>query len=285
MTPSPPRIGAHVSIADGYDAAVDAVVDYGGTCGQVFVGSPRTWSVGSIDETDVTGFVGARTDADVGPWIVHGTYLINFATPKDDLAAKSIDTVQAELDAAAALGMEYYTFHPGSHTGAGVKTGLENVGVRLAELDIPDSVTLLLENTAGGGTALGMTPEQLNTMIEAAGSAGDEIGVCLDTCHLHAAGYDLTDGDALDELAATIDAALGLDAVKYLHLNDSKHPRGSNKDEHEHIGRGEIGRTGFELFVNHPAFRSIPKVVETPVGDDRGYAWNIAEVTDLYRAQ
>ena len=282
MTASTPRIGAHVSIADGYDAAVDSIAEYGGTCGQIFVGSPRTWRVSTVAATDSTDFTEARAAADIGPWIVHGTYLINFATPKPDLAEKSIDTVQAELDAAAELGVEYYTFHPGSHTGAGVETGLENVGTSLAELEIPESVTVLLENTAGGGTSLGTTPSQLRAMIDAAGATGDQIGVCLDTCHLHAAGYDLTDADELDALVDDLETELGLDRVQYLHLNDSKHPRGSNKDGHEHIGHGEIGRQGFELFVNHPALRSVPKVLETPVDDDRGYAWNIAEITELY---
>lgn len=285
MAASSPRVGAHVSISDGFQAAVESIEADGGTCGQVFVGSPRTWQVSTIDSPAAAAFKESRASKDIGPWIVHGTYLINFATPKDDLAEKSLSTVQAELDAAAKLGIEYYTFHPGSHTGAGVETGLNNVGKRLAKLEIPETVTVLLENTAGGGTALGESPAQLREMIEAAGSVGEEIGVCLDTCHLHAAGYDLTDEAEVAALVSELDAELGLDRIQYLHLNDSKHPLGSNKDEHEHIGHGEIGTAGFELVINHPALRSIPKVLETPVDEDRGYEWNIARIKELYGAQ
>ncbi len=278
------RVGAHVSIADGLAAAVKKQREYGGTCGQLFVGSPRTWSVKEIDPDAAAEFKTATAEAAVGPWIVHGTYLINFATPKDDLAAKSISTVQAELDAAAKLGIEYYTFHPGSHTGAGVNTGIEHVGQRLSKLDIPDGMTVLLENTAGAGTSLGETPAQLQQMIAHAEQPADQLGVCLDSCHLYAAGYDLTSPDGIEELLGELDAELGLDRVAYLHLNDSKHPQGSNKDEHAHIGRGEIGTEGFRQLLATDAFADLPMALETPVENGKGYAWNIEQIQSLYDA-
>lgn len=274
------RVGAHVSIADGLDAAVKKQQEYGGTCGQIFVGSPRTWRVSEVDPDDAAAFTDAATTADIGPWIVHGTYLINFATPKDDLARKSIDTVQAELDAAAELGIDYYTFHPGSHTGAGVDQGIENIGNRLSQLDIPDSVRLLLENTAGGGTSLGETPEQLQQMRAHADLPEEDLGVCLDTCHLWAAGYDFSSPAGVEELATEIEQTVGFDAVGYLHINDSKHPLGSNKDEHQHIGEGAIGTEAFRQFVNYDRFRDLPMVLETPV-DEKGYAWNIDRIRSL----
>ncbi len=274
------RLGAHVSIAGGFSKAVNRELDIGGNCGQLFVGSPRGWAVGEVDEDEAAGFKDASADNDVGPWIVHGTYLINFATPKDDLAEKSIETVQAELDAAAALDIPYYVFHPGAHTGAGVDQGVENIGARLSELDIPDGVTLLLENTAGKGTTLGKSFDQLNGMVEASSYDYGPIGICLDTCHLFAAGYDFTTPAGIDDMLESLDEQVGLAHVEYLHLNDSKHPLGSEKDEHEHIGEGEIGSEGFKLFVNDDRLRDKPMVLETPE-NGKGFAENIDAVREL----
>ena len=277
------QVGAHVSIGDGFDTAVATQRDLGGTVGQVFAGSPRTWSVKDVDDDHRAAFQDALADGgEMGPWIVHGTYLINFATPDEDLAAKSIDTVQGELDACATLGIPYYVFHPGAHTGAGAETGVENVADRLSELDISDETTLLLENTAGKGTTVGKTMEQLDRMVRASDHDYGDVQVCLDSCHLYAAGYDFRTVDGMDDLVAEVDDDVGLENVAYLHLNDSKHPLGSEKDEHAHVGEGEIGEAGFEQFVNHEAFRELPMVLETPVDDDRGYAWNIEKVRELY---
>lgn len=275
------RIGAHVSISGGVQNAVERETDFGGNCGQIFVGSPRTWSVSEVDPDDAEAFRAASADADVGPWITHGTYLINLATPKDDLAEKSLDCVQAELDACRALGVPYYVFHPGAHTGSGAETGTDRVGERISQLDVPDDVTLLLENTAGKGTTVGKSFAQLDRMVEVSDYGYGDVGVCLDTCHLYSAGYDFTTEDGVDEMVAELDESVGVENVGYLHLNDSKHPLGSEKDEHEHVGEGEIGERGFELFVNHAELRDLPMVLETPVDDDRGYAWNVDKVREL----
>jgi deoxyribonuclease-4 len=275
------RVGAHVSISGGVANAAEEQAALGGNCGQIFVGSPRTWSVSAIDESDGEEFQSAAAAADIRPWIVHGTYLINFATPKDDLAAKSVECVQAELDNAAALDVPYYVFHPGSHTGAGVEQGVENVGNRLSELDVPEETTVLLENTAGRGTTLGRDMDQLAAMVEHSEYGYDDLGVCLDSCHLWAAGHDFADEAAMDDLVADVEDAFGLENLHYLHLNDSKHPFGSEKDEHEHIGEGEIGEGPFRTLVTHEATRDLPMVLETPVDDDRGYAENVETVRSL----
>ena len=275
------RIGAHVSISGGVANAVAEEDDLGGTCGQIFVGSPRTWAVSEMDPEDASEFQSATSDADIGPWIVHGTYLINFATPKDDLAEKSIDCVQAELEATAALDIPYYVFHPGAHTGAGVETGLENIGERISELDIPDGTTLLLENTAGKGTTLGKRMDHLERMVETSDYGYDDVGVCLDTCHLWAAGYDFGTEDGMADLLGEVEDTVGLENVHYLHLNDSKHPLGSEKDEHEHVGEGEIGEAPFRRFVTQDELADLPMVLETPVDDEKGYAWNIEKVREL----
>jgi len=274
------RLGAHVSIAGGIQNAVDREVELGGNCGQIFVGSPRGWATSEVTDEEASAFRESAEAQDVGPWIVHGTYLINLATPKDDLAEKSIDAVQAEVDAAATLGIPYYVFHPGAHTGAGEETGIENVGERLSALDVPDGVTVLLENTAGKGTTVGTRLADLEAMVDASEYGYGDLGVCLDTCHLYAAGYDFTDESGLDALVDEVEETVGLDHVHYLHLNDSKHPLGSEKDEHEHIGEGEIGDEGFRRFVNHEALRDVPMVLETPE-DEKGFAWNVEKVREL----
>lgn len=274
------RIGAHVSISGGFVQAVNREADLGGNCGQIFVGSPRGWAVNEVDSEDASAFIDASAEQDVGPWIVHGTYLINFATPKDDLGERSVETVQAELDASSALDIPYYTFHPGSHTGAGVEQGIENIASRLSQLEIPDNVTLLLENTAGSGTSLGKTFEQLDSMITGASFGYDDIGVCLDSCHLFAGGYDFRTEPGIESMVEAIDDSIGVENVHYLHLNDSKHPFDSEKDEHEHIGEGEIGSEGFRLLINQDEFRELPMALETPE-DEKGYEWNINRIREL----
>lgn len=275
------RLGAHVSIADGFASAVERQAELGGNCGQVFVGSPRRWAVSAVDHSAADEFRETADEHDIEPWIVHGTYLVNLATPKDDLAEKSIDCVQAELDTAATLGIPYYVFHPGAHTGAGKDTGIENVGERLSALDIPDGVTVLLENTVGKGTTVGARLAHLDEMVDVSSYDYGDLAVCLDTCHLYAAGYDFGDEAAMNDLVDEVDETVGIEHVEYLHLNDSKHPHASEKDEHEHIGEGEIGESGFRQFLNHDAFRETPMVLETPV-DEKGYAWNIETVRELY---
>ena len=277
------KIGAHVSISGGIANAVDRQTEIGGNCGQVFVGSPRGWAVSDVDPDDAEAFVEASEEKDVGPWIVHGTYLVNMATPKDDLAAKSIDTVQAELDAAAALDIPYYVFHPGAHTGAGERTGIGNVADRISELTIPDGVTLLLENTAGKGTTVGTRFGDLDTMVAESDQDYDDVGICLDTCHLYAAGYDFTTPEGMADMIDELDDTVGIENVHYLHLNDSKHPLGSEKDEHEHLGEGEIGEEGFRRFINHDALSDKPMVLETPE-DEKGYAWNVEKARELREA-
>lgn len=157
------------------------------------------------------------------------------------------------------------------------------LGERLSDVEVPDDVTLLLENTAGKGTIVGRRLADLDRMVASSAHDYDDLGVCLDTRHLFAAGYDFTDEEGMDELVGEIGSTLGLENVHCLHLNDSKHPLGSEKDEHEHVGEGEIGEAGFRLFVNHDALRELPMVLETPE-NGTGYAWNVAKVKELYAA-
>lgn len=274
------RLGAHVSISGGPRKAVERQQDINGNCGQIFAGSPRTWTVSSYTEEDGDDFTAGRREANQSPYVIHSTYLVNLATPKDDLAAKSLQCLQDELDAASTLGVEYVVFHPGAHTGAGRETGIENIAKRLDDLDIPDDVMLLLENTAGKGTTLGKTMGELREMMDRSAQDAESLGVCIDTCHAHAAGYELRDKDGFDDFIQEIEEDLGMDNVPVLHLNDSKDEKGSEKDNHEHIGEGNIGEKGFKNVVNESAFESLPMILETPV-DNKGYAENLKRLRAL----
>jgi len=275
------QIGAHTSIAGGVSNAVEEQLEYDGNCGQIFSHSPQVWQEPSIEDSEAEAFRDRSIEADVGPWVIHASYLVNLCTPKDDLREKSIASLQEEVDAAATLDIEYVNVHLGAHTGAGVEQGLANAASALDELDVPEDVTVLVESDAGSGTKLGGDFEHLATVLEA---SEQDLGVCLDTAHLFAAGYDLSTPDAVAETVADFDEKVGLDTLECLHLNDSKHACGTNKDEHAHLGEGEIGEAGIAAVVNHDALRELPFVLETPTEDGRGFAWNVERARELREA-
>jgi len=272
-------IGAHTSIAGGVHNAVEEQLDYGGTCGQIFTHSPQVWQDPDIGEGEAERFREAAAEGDVGPWVIHSSYLVNLCTPKDDLREKSIDSMQAEVDAAAKLSIPYVNVHLGAHTGAGVGDGLDNAASALEELDVPDDVTVLIESDAGSGTKLGGTFEELAGVLE---RCSLELDVCLDTAHMFAAGYDLSTPEGVDDTVAEFDEVVGLERLECVHLNDSKHDCGTNKDEHTHLGEGKIGEEGMRAFINHDAVEGVPFVLETPTEDGRSYAWNIERARELY---
>ncbi|SEO83233.1 Endonuclease IV [Halorientalis persicus] len=272
------RVGAHTSIAGGVDNAVEEQLDYGGNCGQIFSHSPQVWQDPNIDADNANQFRDRSETEDVGPWVIHSSYLVNLCTPKDDLRAKSIDSMQREVDAAAELDIDYVNVHLGAHTGAGVDQGLDNAASALDELDVPDGVTVLIESDAGSGTKLGGQFEHLATVRE---RTDQDIEFCLDTAHAFAAGYDLSTPEGVDDTLAEFDDVVGLEDLACVHLNDSKHDCGTNKDEHAHVGEGLIGDDGMAAFVNHEAIRDVPLVLETPTEDGRGFAWNIDRVHEL----
>ena len=272
------RVGAHESIAGGVANAVDRQVDDGGNCGQIFTHSPQVWQDPDIADDDAAAFRERSAYHDVGPWVIHSSYLVNLCTPKGDLRKKSIDSMQREVDAAATLDIPYVNVHLGAHTGAGEQQGLDNAVSALDELDVPDGVTVLVESDAGSGTKLGDDFAHLGYVLE---ESTQDLEVCLDTAHAFAAGYDLSTPAGVDETFAELDTEVGVENLAYVHLNDSKHACGTNKDEHAHIGEGEIGEAGMRAFVNHPAVEEVPLVVETPTEDGKGFAWNIQRVRDL----
>ena len=275
------RIGAHVSIASGVHKAVDRELDVGGNCGQIFSHSPQVWRDPDIDPDDAAAFVDATTEKLDGPWVIHASYLVNLATPKDDLRRKSVDSMQAEVEAAETLDIPYVNVHLGAHTGAGVDGGLENAAEALDELDIPGGVTVLVESDAGSGTKLGGDFEDLARVLEL---SDQDLEVCLDTAHAFAAGYDLSTPAAVDETVAEFDEVVGLENLACIHLNDSKHGVGTHKDEHAHLGEGEIGEDGVRAILNHAGLREKPFILETPTEDGRGFEWNISRAKELREA-
>lgn len=275
------RVGAHVSISGGVEKAVERQEEEEGNCGQIFAGSPRTWSVSEYSEEDGEKFQKRRDEEDQHPYVIHSTYLVNLATPKDDLFEKSLNCLQSELDAAATLGVEYVVFHPGAHTGSGRENGLDRIAEGIDSLDIPEGVTLLLENTAGKGTTLGKSMGDLREMMERSETDNGKIGVCIDTCHAHAAGYELVDEDGFQDFLQEIEQDLGLKKVKLLHLNDSKDEKGSEKDNHEDIGFGEIGEEGFSNVVNSEELQDKPMILETPQNEKASYRENIEKIREL----
>jgi deoxyribonuclease-4 len=275
------RVGAHTSIAGGVYNAVEEQLEYEGNCGQIFTHSPQVWQDPNIGDEEAERFRDLTEDNGVAPWMIHTSYLVNLCTPKDDLREKSLDSMQKECDAAAKLDVPYVNVHLGAHTGAGVDGGLDNAASVLDELDVPDGVTVLIESDAGSGTKLGGTFEELAGVLD---RSEQDLDICLDTAHMFAAGYDLSTPEGVAETFDEFDAQVGLEHLEYVHLNDSKHECGTNKDEHAHIGEGLIGEEGMRAFVNHEAVADVPFVLETPTENGKSFAWNIQRVRELYEA-
>ena len=274
------KVGAHVSIAGGVDNAVGNQAEVGGNCGQIFTHSPQVWQDPNIGDEEAERFrEGTERDME-GPWVIHTSYLVNLCTPKEGLREKSLDSMQKEVDAADKLGIPYVNVHLGAHTGAGVEGGLDNAASVIDDLDVPDGVTILIESDAGAGTKLGGEFEHLAGIID---RTATDIDVCVDTAHAFAAGYDLSTPEAVDRTIGEFDDVVGLEHLKYVHLNDSKHECGTNKDEHAHIGEGHIGEAGMERFLNHPDLVDVPLALETPTEDGKSFAWNIERTRDLRR--
>jgi deoxyribonuclease-4 len=267
-----PLFGAHLSVAGGLHKAPAAARTLGMDTVQVFTSNPNSWAAKPLDPVAVAAFKAAVAENDIRFPTAHDSYLINLAAADDTLWRKSIDAFAAELDRAETLGLSYVVTHPGAHVGGGVEAGVARVA---AGLDIVQErcagyqVRVLLETTAGQGTTLGATFEELAAILDRV-KHPDRYGVCLDTCHVFAAGYPLG-SDA--EYAATVqqfDDVIGLARLKLFHLNDSVKPFGSRVDRHAAIGQGEIGDAAFRRLVADPRFADRPMVLETPKEDADG---------------
>jgi deoxyribonuclease-4 len=279
------RVGAHTSTAGALENAAILARKYGGNCAQIFSGSPRTWMNPMPKPEVVARLREARERLDVNPLVIHANYLINLASIDDGNRAKSVAAFRGELDRAAAIGADYLVLHPGSYRNQTVEQGMEQFARNLREAAKgfqAKGLTLLLENTAGAGHALGSKFEELAHMRELTRKTAPlEIGYCIDTCHSYAAGFEIATRKGLDETVGLADEVLGLDRIPVIHANDSKGELGSHLDRHEHIGEGRIGLTAFGRIVNHPGLRDKVFILETPVDDDGDYARNIGALKKL----
>ena len=281
------RIGIHTSIGKSLEHAAITAATWGANTFQIFSSSPRQWRASVRTESEVKLLHRARELHDLYPLVIHDNYLINLASCTETLRAQSVAAFRGEIERALAIGAEYLVAHPGNCKGHSVEEGIYTVIRSLAEaahgLDTK-KLTVLLENTAGAGAALGSRLEELGIMRQLAAELTDlAIGFCIDTCHCHASGYDVATAAGLKKTVAEIDRQLGIANVKVIHANDSKTPLGSHIDRHEHIGAGYIGEEGFRRILNHPKLRHKAFILETPTYREGDDAKNIETLKKLCR--
>jgi len=268
---SGPRLGAHMSIAGGMPAAVEraAAVEAGAL--QVFVKSSNQWAARPFADGEVAAFRAAASDAGLTAYtLAHASYLINLASPDPELWEKSLAAFVVELGRCGELGIPWLVVHPGSHVGTGAPAGIARVAAALdrALVDTArNGAGVLLEITAGQGSTLGARFEELGEMLRLTRHA-ERAGICFDTCHALAAGYEFRTEAAYAAMMSALDRAVGLNRLHGFHLNDSKGDLGSRKDRHEHIGKGCVGLEAFRFILNDRRFRELPMVLETEKGDD-----------------
>jgi deoxyribonuclease-4 len=254
--------GGHVSAAGGIDTAIDRIEAIGGDCVQVFTQSPRMWKPTAHPPEAIERFKARRAEAGIGGVVCHALYLCNLAAPDEAIYDKSVAALRATMETANAIEAEAVIFHVGSHLGAGFDATLGRVTAALEQiLDGYDGAAwLAMENSAGPGGTIGRSLGELAALLDAAGRH-PKLGICLDSCHLYASGYDVTDPAAVAALVAEVDETIGFDRLRALHLNDSLTPLGSNRDRHANILEGELGE-GLGAFLAHPAFQGLAAYLE-----------------------
>lgn len=262
-------LGAHESVAGGLHLAFARLAEVGGEVLQVFTRNQRQWRPPEPKGLEIDLFREAHEKSGAIPLASHASYLVNLASVETELRGKSIVNLVLELRRCRALGIPCVVLHPGSHGGEGVEKGLDRVvaGLDRALTEADAEVRVLLETTSGQGNGLGRSFQEIAYVLD--NSRNPELlGVCLDTCHLFAAGYELRTPEGYRQTMAALEAAVGLAAVRFIHLNDSKKGLHSRVDRHEHIGKGEIGLAGFRNLLGDSRFAHIPMVIETPKGKD-----------------
>jgi deoxyribonuclease-4 len=253
--------GGHVS--GGVKGAPERAAEIGANAVQLFVQSPRAWRFPNHDPNVLASFPERARDAGVEATLVHSIYLCNFASPDDELYEKSVATLRSTVDAACAIDADGVVFHVGSHLGSGFEAGLDRAVPALQQVleRCSERTWLLVENSAGTGGTIGRSLEELATILNRL-DGHPRLGVCLDSCHLWATGYDVTDRASLDALLDEFERLIGLDRLRALHVNDSATPLASNRDRHANLKEGLIG-DGLSVFLGHPHFQDLPAVVET----------------------
>lgn len=265
-----PFIGAHESVAGGIHRAFERAESVGCRALQVFTKNTNQWSAAPLSDTDVASYKTAASKSSIEFVAAHDSYLINLCAAKSDLRKKSIGAYIDELKRCETLGIRYLNFHPGAHTGQGETQGLRLMIDALNEAHDRTKgagVMSVVETTAGQGSVLGYRFEQIRVILDGVADA-ERMAVCIDTCHIYAAGYDLRTKQEYESTMRKFDEVVGLKRLVLIHVNDSKKPLGSRVDRHEHIGKGAIGLGGFRLIMQDDRLINIPKILETPKGEE-----------------
>jgi deoxyribonuclease-4 len=274
MTTSLPLIGAHISTSGGVDQAPLRGRDVGCATMQIFTKSNMQWAARPLTASEIAGFERNCRETGIAPVVAHNSYLVNLCAREPELAKKSLDSMAVELGRCHALNLLGLIMHPGSHPDE--EEGIARIAAALNDLlerSKGSKVKLLLENTAGQGSYLGRSFEQLARII-AGVKRQERLGVCFDTCHAFAAGYDIRTPQGYAATMGQFDRQLGLDRLCCFHLNDTKKELASHVDRHEHIGFGQLGTVPFRLIMKDPRFASVPKIIETPKGTKDGEDWD-----------
>ncbi|HVU44813.1 MAG TPA: deoxyribonuclease IV [Terracidiphilus sp.] len=282
------RIGVHLGTAGGASNAVERAREIGANTFQIFTSSPRMWRAPKVDPKQAARMRELRAKLDVGPLVVHSSYLVNVCSQSSETREKSVDAFRGEIERALAFGAEYLVLHPGSWKGLTRDEGLKLAAdsIQRAIDGLPwqgTSFSILIENTAGAEFSLGGSFEQVAELVERLKSHAP-VGVCLDTCHTHVSGYDIVTVDGYAETMNQVVATTGFDAVRVWHCNDAKAARGSKLDRHEHIGQGTIGVEPFRWLLNDPRFDHCAFVAETPVDEPGDEERNVRVLKSLVEA-
>lgn len=281
------RLGVHISIAGGFDLSVSRAREKGCDAFQIFTANPRGWKARPISSEAAEQFIAARRRAGLCPAVSHMPYLPNLASSRPEVYERSTEALIGEMERCRILDMDYLVLHLGSHLGDGREKGIDRIVHALKTALSADSgrTVLLLESSAASKNGIGGRFEDLAAILdqlaEEEGAGRRRLGVCLDTCHLHAAGYDLSRPAALDATLDEFQGLIDLDRVALVHLNDCKSALGSHLDRHEHIGLGRIGEEGMHAVLCHPALSLLPMILETPVDSRRDDVGNMREARRL----
>lgn len=279
------RIGVHCSIAKGLLGALEEAESLDCQTIQFFTRSPRVWHKREIDNSEIKKFKERQKFLDIFPLTLHTPYLPNLCSQDKRLYQHSLKVFIEDLEYAGILDADYLAFHPGSYSeGSAPEEGCKQLSDALNYLlrKIKNKVVILIENSAGGGRRICWNFQEIGSVIEKI-KEKEHVGICFDTCHAYVAGYEISTKEKLEKTIDEIDKFIGLDKIKLLHTNDSKKPLGSKIDRHEHIGKGYIGLEGFRLILNHPVFKKLPAILETPRENSSADRKNLSLLRSLIR--
>jgi deoxyribonuclease-4 len=283
MPRSPIRLGVHISISGGLEKAISRARELECTAMQIFSRNPRAWETVGLSCRSIASFQEAAAAKDIDPIVVHTPYLLNLASPDESLYQRSIGALSQDIQRAAQIGARYVVTHLGSAKEKDKAFGQERVIKALkVVLNQEAPVILLLENSAGAGRVIGGRLEELQAIIRGV-TAPERLGVCFDSCHGYAAGYDFRTPEKVDFLAQEFSQMIGKERLLLLHLNDCSGELGSHLDRHEHIGRGKIGLSGFRSFLGHAFFQGIPMILETPKKETRDDLKNLSRIRRIFQ--